>query len=116
MGYYCPMGIRIFEEHPLAVADKPKLQRPPMYQVLLLNDDFTPMDFVVDILRQYFHKSESEATRIMFSVHHDGKALCGTYPREIAESKVVLVREESRKHDHPLACIMRKEKGDGDAE
>jgi len=110
------MGIRPFESHPLAVADRPQLQRPPMYQVLLLNDDFTPMDFVVDILRQYFHKSESEATRIMFTVHHEGEALCGTYPREIAESKVVLVREASREQDHPLACIMRREQGDGDAE
>jgi len=110
------MGIRVSESHPLAVADRPRLQRPPMYQVLLLNDDFTPMEFVVDILRQYFHKSESEATRIMLSVHHEGKGLCGTYPREIAESKVMLVRQASRSHDHPLACVMRKEKGDGDAE
>lgn len=110
------MGIRPFEEHPLSVADKPRLQRPPMYQVLLLNDDFTPMDFVVDILRQYFHKSESEATRIMFAVHTDGSGLCGTFPREIAESKVMLVREASRRGEHPLACIMRKEQGDGDAE
>ena len=110
------MGLRIFESHPLAVADKPGLKRPPMYQVLLLNDDFTPMEFVVDILRQYFHKSESEATRIMLAVHHQGSGLCGTFPREIAESKVAQVKLASRKHEHPLACIMRRETGDGDAE
>jgi len=110
------MGIRVSESHPLAVADKPKMKRPPMYQVFLLNDDFTPMDFVVDILRQYFHKSESEATHIMLAVHHKGEGLCGVYPREIAESKVAQVQQISRRHDHPLACIMRKEQGDGDAE
>jgi len=110
------MGIRIFESHPLAVAEKPRLKKPPMYQVFLLNDDFTPMDFVVDILCRYFHKSESEATRIMLAVHNEGKGLCGTYPYEIAESKVALVRQTSRAHDHPLACILRKEQGDGDAE
>jgi len=110
------MGIRVSDSKPLAVVDKPRLQRPPMYQVLLLNDDFTPMDFVVDILRRCFHKSESEATRIMLAVHHEGKGLCGTFPREIAESKVVLVRLKSREQGHPLACIMQRETGDGDAE
>lgn len=110
------MGIRISESHPLSVADRPGLKRPPMYQVLLLNDDFTPMEFVVDILRQYFHKSESEATRIMLAVHHQGSGLCGTYPREIAESKVAQVKQASRMQEHPLACIMRRETGDGDAE
>ncbi len=110
------MGIRVSKSHPLAMADKPGLKRPPMYQVLLLNDDFTPMDFVVDILRQYFHKSASEATRIMLAVHHEGKGLCGIYPREIAESKVVQVRQASRKFEHPLACIMQRDTGDGDAE
>jgi len=110
------MGTRISESHPSTVTDKPKLKRPAMYQVFLLNDDFTPMDFVVDVLRQYFHKSESEATHIMLAVHHEGKGLCGIYPREIAESKVAQVRQISRKNDHPLACIMRKEQGDADAE
>ena len=110
------MGIRISYSHPQSLAEKPGLKRPSMYQVLLLNDDFTPMDFVVDILRQYFHKSESEATHIMLAVHQEGKGLCGVYPREIAESKVMLVRQASRGHGHPLACIMQRETGDGDAE
>jgi len=110
------MSIRASESHPQATVDKPRIRRPAMYQVFLLNDDFTPMDFVVDILRQYFHKSESEATRIMLAVHHEGKGLCGVYPREIAESKVAQVRQTSHRHDHPLACIMRKEQGDSDAE
>ena len=110
------MGIRISYSHPQSLAEKPGLKRPAMYQVMLLNDDFTPMDFVVDILRQYFHKSESEATHIMLAVHQDGKGLCGIYPREIAESKVMLVRHASRRQGHPLACIMQRETGDGDAE
>jgi len=105
------MGILIHDATPLAVADKPRLKKPPMYKVLLLNDDFTPMDFVVDILRQYFQKSESEANRIMLTVHREGCGLCGVYPFDIAESKVALVRRISRSHEHPLKCIMEKNRG-----
>jgi len=79
-----------------------------MYQVMLLNDDFTPMDFVVDILSQYFQKSEPDATRIMLAVHHEGQGICGIYSFEIAESKMNLVRQTSRDHGHPLKCIMEK--------
>ena len=110
------MNERRHDSTPLAVKDRPRLKRPPLYQVVLLNDDFTPMDFVVDILQRFFHKSEDEATRIMLAVHRQGQGLCGVFPREIAESKVALVRQTSRKHNHPLACIMRKDSGDGDAE
>jgi len=110
------MGKRVFESNPLALADKPRLKKPPMYQVILLNDDFTPMDFVVDIVCQYFHKSESEATRIMLNIHQQGRGLCGVYPRELAESKVTQVRQISRSNDYPLACIMQRDSGDGDAE
>jgi len=110
------MAAHIIHSNPAALADKPRLKKPPMYQVILLNDDFTPMDFVVHIIRQYFHKSESEATHIMLSVHQQGRGLCGIYPRELAESKVAQVRQISRSNNYPLACIMRKDAGDGDAE
>ena len=102
------MGILIHETVPQSVVDKPRTKKPSMYQVLLLNDDFTPMDFVVDILCQHFQKSEPEATHIMLAVHHEGLGLCGIYPFEIAESKMYLVRQTSREHGHPLKCIMEK--------
>lgn len=100
---------RDHESTPLTVTDRPELQKPPMYQVLLLNDDFTPMDFVVDILRKFFQKSETEATRIMLSVHHEGRGLCGLYPYEIAESKVAQVQQASQGDGHPLRCVMEKQ-------
>jgi len=102
------MGILIHETTPQSVAAKPRMKKPPMYQVMLINDDFTPMEFVVDILRQYFQKREAEATRIMLAVHHEGRGICGIYPFEIAESKMHLVRQTSRKHGHPLKCMMEK--------
>jgi len=109
------MGILIQDATPQSVVDKPRTKKPPMYEVVLLNDDFTPMDFVVDILCQLFHKSESEATRIMLAVHHDGQGICGIFSFEIAESKTSLVRQTSRDHGHPLKCIMEKvEKHHGD--
>ncbi|MDX8392125.1 MAG: ATP-dependent Clp protease adapter ClpS [Mariprofundaceae bacterium] len=110
------MGIRVIESNPLAVVDKPRLKQPPKYQVILLNDDFTPMDFVVDILRRFFHKSETDASHIMLNVHQQGRGLCGIYPREIAESKVTLVQQASHANGYPLACIMQKDSGDDDAE
>lgn len=107
------MDILIHETIPGPVVDKPRIKKPPMYRVMLINDDFTPMDFVVDILRQYFQKQEAEATRIMLAVHHEGRGICGIYPFEIAESKMYLVRQTSKKHGHPLKCMMEKT-GDGD--
>ena len=108
------MGILIHEAVPQSVADNPQTRKPPMYQVMLLNDDFTPMAFVVDILHQYFQKSEPEATRIMLAVHHEGRGICGIYPFEIAESKMYLVGQTSRKHGYPLKCTMEKiEAGNG---
>jgi ATP-dependent Clp protease adaptor protein ClpS len=92
----------------LPVLDKPKLQKPPMYQVVLLNDDFTPMDFVVEVIRRYFHKSLEEATTIMLDVHHHGRGICGIFTYEIAETKVAQVNSYSKKHEHPLQCIMEK--------
>ncbi|RMH62942.1 MAG: ATP-dependent Clp protease adapter ClpS [Zetaproteobacteria bacterium] len=92
-------------------ATEPQLQPPPMYRVLLLNDDFTPMDFVVDILIRHFQKTPAEATEIMWRVHRSGKGLCGIYPREIAESKVVAVTHASRAHGYPLRCVMERDQG-----
>ncbi len=96
------------EYAPLPVLDKPKLQKPPMYQVMLLNDDFTPMDFVVEVICSYFHKGTEEATGIMLEVHHNGRGLCGIFTYEIAETKVALVNSFSKKNNHPLKCVLEK--------
>lgn len=80
-----------------------------MYKVVLLNDDYTPMDFVVYILEEYFQKSRVEANRIMLHVHQRGQGICGVYPYDIAESKVAQVSEAARRNEHPLQCIMEKE-------
>lgn len=91
----------------LAVEEsKPELKRPPMYKVVLLNDDFTPMEFVVHILEHFFSMDRHRATQVMLSVHTQGKGVCGIYTREIAESKVAQVNDYSRKHQHPLLCTM----------
>lgn len=80
-----------------------------MYQVLLLNDDYTPMDFVVQVLQQFFGKSAEESVRIMLKVHYKGEAACGVYTREIAETKVMQVVDSARKGQYPLKCVMKKE-------
>ena len=79
---------------------------PPMYQVWLLNDDYTPMDFVVTVLTDFFYKNAEQAEQIMLKVHHEGKAVCGEYPRDVAETKVVRVARYARAHGHPLQCVM----------
>ncbi|MBF0442367.1 MAG: ATP-dependent Clp protease adapter ClpS [Oligoflexales bacterium] len=84
------------------------VKKPSMYKVLLLNDDFTPMDFVVFILESIFQKDHATATRIMLSVHHEGKGICGVYTREIAETKVNIVNREARKNGYPLKATMEK--------
>ena len=93
-----------------AVIARPKTQvrHPNMYRVLLLNDDYTPMDFVVSVLKKYFNKGPEEATRIMLHVHQHGVGECGVYTYEIAETKVTQVMDHARKHQHPLQCIMEK--------
>ncbi len=94
-------------DHGLAVAEaKPKVKQPPMYKVILLNDDYTPMDFVVEVLRKFFSLHEEQATRIMLQVHHEGKGVCGVFTSDIAETKVLQVNEFSRSHEHPLMCVM----------
>lgn len=85
---------------------RPKLKKPPMYKVFLLNDDFTPMEFVVHILERFFVMDHAKATRIMLNVHTQGKGLCGTFVWDIAETKVAQVNEYSRSNHHPLLCTM----------
>ena len=81
---------------------------PPLYQVLLLNDDFTPMDFVVQILQQIFRMDHERAMRIMLEVHTEGRGICGIYTRDIAASKVEQVTNLAREHQHPLVCVMEE--------
>lgn len=92
------------------------LKKPSFYKVLLLNDDYTPMDFVIHILKKYFKKNDQEATEIMFQVHHNGSGLAGIYTFEIAETKVFQVNEYSKKNQHPLKCIYEKEPEDNSKE
>jgi len=87
---------------------KPKLKRPPLYKVLLINDDFTPMDFVVEILTDYFNMNEDKATQVMLQVHTQGVGVCGTYTKDVAETKVHIVNEYSRENHHPLLCSMEE--------
>jgi Uncharacterized conserved protein len=88
---------------------RPKTKRPHLYKVLLLNDDYTPMEFVVHVLERFFNKPREEATRIMLHVHHKGVGMCGVYTYEVAETKVTQVMEFARQHGHPLQCTMEKE-------
>ncbi len=85
---------------------KPTLQKPPLYKVLLLNDDYTPMDFVVVVLEQFFRKNREEATQIMLNVHQRGAGVCGIFTREIAETKVDQVMEFAGQNQHPLQCTL----------
>ncbi len=94
------------DEDVLVQEAKPKLKRPPMYKVLLLNDDYTPMDFVVSVLEIFFGMNEELATHVMLQVHTKGKGICGTYTREIAETKVTQVNDYAREKQHPLLCTM----------
>jgi ATP-dependent Clp protease adaptor protein ClpS len=87
---------------------KPQTKRPNMYRVLILNDDYTPMEFVVHILERFFGKDHEAATRIMLHVHHHGIGECGVYTYEVAETKVTQVMDFARKHQHPLQCVMEK--------
>ena len=79
-----------------------------MFKVLLLNDDYTPMDFVVDVLQKFFAKNREQATRIMLKVHNEGRGLCGIYPRDIAATKIEQVATYAREHQHPLVCVMEE--------
>jgi ATP-dependent Clp protease adaptor protein ClpS len=87
---------------------KPRTKRPNMYRVLMLNDDYTPMEFVVHILERFFQKGREEATHIMLQVHQNGVGECGVFTFEVAETKVTQVMDFARRHQHPLQCIMEK--------
>jgi ATP-dependent Clp protease adaptor protein ClpS len=91
------------------VKAKPKTKKPSMYKVLMLNDDYTPMEFVVHILERFFAKSRQEATRIMLHVHRRGVGICGVYTYEVAETKVTQVMDFARQHQHPLQCTLEKD-------
>ena len=96
-------------EHGVLVApSKPQVARPPLYSVLLLNDDYTPMDFVVTVLLRFFPLTLESATQVMLHVHTRGRGVCGVFTREIAESKVAQVNEYSRLNQHPLLCTMER--------
>lgn len=88
---------------------RPKTRKPSLYRVLLLNDDYTPMEFVVDVLERIFKKNHEEAVRIMLHVHQNGVGLCGVYTYEVAETKVAQVLDAARRNQHPLQCTMEKE-------
>ncbi len=88
---------------------KPKTKRPNLYRVLILNDDYTPMEFVVHVIERFFSKSRDEATRIMLHVHNHGVGECGVYTYEIAETKVTQVMDFARQNQHPLQCVMEKQ-------
>ena len=93
----------------LAVEEaRPDVVRPPLYQVVLLNDDFTPMDFVIAVLETFFNLDRERATQVMLHVHTRGKGVCGVFTREVAETKVTQVNEFSRSNQHPLLCTMEK--------
>ena len=97
-------------EHRVAQAKtQPKLQLPRRYKVVLSNDDYTPMEFVVDVLKLFFHLTESVAVQIMLQVHTQGRGVCGVFTRDIAETKVGLVNDYARQHEHPLLCSMEPE-------
>ncbi|KYO49371.1 ATP-dependent Clp protease adapter ClpS [Tistrella mobilis] len=93
------------------VATRPKAatRKPSMYKVLLLNDDYTPMEFVIDVLQRFFSKGAEEATRIMLHVHNHGVGVCGVFPFEVAETKVNQVMDYARRNQHPLQCTMEKD-------
>lgn len=102
-----------FHNDDLAVETaKPRLKRPPLYRVLLLNDDYTTMEFVIDVLTSVFHHSEEKAAQIMMHVHQKGSGVCGVFTREIAETKVEQVIQYAQQNKHPLQCTMEPDSDD----
>ena len=92
----------------ISTREEDEIKVPPMYKILLLNDDFTPMDFVVEVLRLFFSMDQEQATQVMLKVHTEGAAVCGIYPSDIANTKVNLVIEFARSNQHPLRCVMEE--------
>ena len=100
---------QVGEQGGAAVApDQSRAKPPPMYKVLLLNDDFTPREFVVVVLEKFFGFSREQSTQVMLKVHREGKGACGVFPHDVAATKVEQVSEFSRRHQHPLACVMEE--------
>ncbi len=97
-----------FEDGTAVQEAKPKLKQPPMFKVILLNDDYTPMEFVVQVLESFFSMTREKATQIMLHVHTRGVGVCGVYTKDIAETKVALVNDFSRSNQHPLLCTMEQ--------
>ena len=96
----------------LAVEEsRPKLKRPPLYRVVLINDDYTPMEFVVEVLELFFLMNREQATQVMLTVHTQGKGVCGVYTRDIAETKAAQVNQYAREHQHPLLCEIEASEG-----
>lgn len=93
----------------VVVKAKPKTKKPSMYKVLMLNDDYTPMEFVVEVLERFFQKNRDEATRIMLHVHRRGVGVCGVFTYEVAETKVTQVMDFARQNQHPLQCTLEKD-------
>lgn len=87
---------------------KPEVRQPPLYRVVLLNDDYTPMEFVVEVLQRFFNMDRSRATQVMLHVHTQGKGVCGVFSYDVAETKVSEVNDYARQHDHPLLCTMEE--------
>ena len=97
-----------FKDDSLLEAQRSKLKPPPMFKVMLLNDDFTPMEFVVVVLQKFFGMTRERATQVMLKVHREGIGVCGVYPRDIATTKVEQVVAYARRHQHPLQCVMEE--------
>ncbi|MCW8108168.1 ATP-dependent Clp protease adapter ClpS [Alteromonas ponticola] len=96
------------EKEKLRETVRKKVEPPPMYKVLLNNDDYTPMDFVVEVLMHFFNMDAEKANQIMLTIHYQGKAICGIFTAEVAETKVMQVNQYARKHQHPLMCSMEQ--------
>tara|TARA_A100001391_G_scaffold126815_1_gene86744 strand:- start:63 stop:449 length:387 start_codon:yes stop_codon:yes gene_type:complete len=90
---------------------RPELKRPPLYKVVLINDDYTPMEFVVEVLETFFKMNREQATQVMLTVHTQGKGVCGIYTRDIAETKAAQVNQFARDHQHPLLCEIEASEG-----
>lgn len=98
-----------FQQDSIAIApERQKIKPPPLYKVMLLNDDFTPMDFVVVVLEKFFRMPREQATLVMLKVHQQGRGVCGIFPRDVAATKVQQVGAFARRHQHPLACVMEE--------
>jgi ATP-dependent Clp protease adaptor protein ClpS len=97
-----------FKDETVLEAAKSKLKPPPMFKVMLLNDDYTPMEFVVLVLQKFFAMTRERATQVMLKVHRDGIGVCGVYPKDIAATKVQQVSAYARRHQHPLQCVMEE--------